>query len=165
MGIASSLWLASRVTGGAALPSASPVAVARLAAAAGAVVVVRPATAAGAVVVAGPVAAGAAARLVPGAALEAEVEVAVVAAVAETAAAPQASPVAAAGDGAAMAEPGSYFAPTTLLSYGAWGPAPPQRIRRHGGASATCPPRGPCCFESWPPLAPSLCRRVSGLRG
>jgi hypothetical protein len=45
--------------------------------------------------------------------------VAVVAAVAKTAAAPQASPAAAGGDGVAAAEPGSYSAPPTPMSSGA----------------------------------------------
>jgi hypothetical protein len=168
MGIASSLRLASRATSGVAPPSASPVAVAGPAAAAGAAVAVGPAAAAGAVALAGPVAAvatGAAARPAPDAAVGDEALVAVVATVAETAAAPQASPAATAGDGAAAAEPRSYFAPMTPLSSSTWGLAPPQRIHRRSGASATCSPRSPCCSKSWPPLALSLCRRVPGLHG
>jgi hypothetical protein len=69
MGIASSHRLASRATGGAAPPPASPVAVARPATAAVAVVAVGPAAAAGAVVVAGlgvAAAARAAVRPAPG---------------------------------------------------------------------------------------------------
>jgi hypothetical protein len=138
------------------------------AAAAEVVVAVEPAATAGAVAVvatvamAGPGAAGNTA--VAGPAAAAEMVVAVVASVAETTAAPQTSPAAAAGDGAA-AEPGSYSAPITPLSSGAWGPLPPQRIHHCGGASATCPPRGPYCSESWPPPAPSLCQRVPRLRG
>jgi hypothetical protein len=168
MGIASSLRLASRATSGAAPPSASSVAVAGPTAAAGAVMAVGPAAAAGVVVVAGPVAAaaaGAAAGPAPGAAVGAEAAVALVAVVVETAAAPQTSPAAAAGNGVAVAEPGSYSTPMTPFSSGAWGPAPPQRIRHHDGASVTCPPHGPYCSESWPPPAPSLCRRVPGLHG
>jgi hypothetical protein len=159
--------LASRATGGVAPPSASPMVVAGPAAAAGPVVAVGPASTAGAVVVVGPIAAataGTAAGPAPGAAVGAEAAVAVVVAEAETAAAPLASPAVAAGDGAAAAEPGSYSTPTTPLSSGAWGPAPPQRIRCCGRASGTFPPRGPCCSKSWPPPTPSLCQRVLGLR-
>jgi hypothetical protein len=99
-GIASSLRLVSRMTGGAAPPLASPVAVAGPAAAAGAVVAVGPAATAGAVAV-----------VAPGTAVGAEAAVVVVAAAAKSAAASQASPAAAVGDGAVAAEPGSYFAP------------------------------------------------------
>jgi hypothetical protein len=155
MGIASSLRLASRATGSTAPPSASPVALAGPPAAAGVVAVAGPVAAAAARAAAGPT---------PGAAVGAEAAV-VVAAMAETAVAPQTSLVSAAGDGAAAAEPGSYSAPMTPLSSDAWGPAPPQRIRHRGGASATYPPLGPCCSESWLPSAPSLCRRVPGLHG
>jgi hypothetical protein len=110
-------------------------------------------------------AAGAVAVVAPGAAVEVEAAAAVAAA-AEPAAAPQASPAASAGDGAVVAEPGSYSAPPpTPSSSGAWGPAPPRRIRRYGGASAICPPHSPGCSASWPPPAPSLSRRVPSLRG